>query len=270
MNPAESQYKTSEIALRVAVFVVTLLAFRTLASWVLPSASPIVRAVLVSFAGGAAANVLTVRFFASGRLAEMGLGWDRRSARQLLLGLIAGAGGAVLMLGVPLATGLASLEPLPEGSGGTLVPLLILLVLLAFGALGEELMFHGHAFQFLVRTMGVFATILPVSALFGLMHAGNQNFTPIALLNTMFFGFLLGWTVWRTEALWLALGIHFGWNVMLPVFGANLSGFTMGMTGYVLRWNASDLWSGGQYGPEGGLLGTLAAIAIFAAVRRVR
>jgi hypothetical protein len=109
-----------------------------------------------------------------------------------------------------------------------------------------------------------------VSALFAVMHLGNQNVTLHALLNTGLFGFVLGYAYWRTGALWLSVGIHFGWNLMLPLFGAHLSGFTMGLTGYAMRWNLGELWSGGEYGPEGGLLATLAAAAIFLVVRRAR
>ena len=35
----------------------------------------------------------------------------------------------------------------------------------------------------------------------------------------------------------MAIGIHLGWNWMLPLFGVNLSGFTMGLTGMTMRWN---------------------------------
>ncbi len=48
--------------------------------------------------------------------------------------------------------------------------------------------------------------------------------------------------------------IHFGWNWALVVFGLNVSGFKMGVTGFVVRWRVSDLWSGGSYGPEASVL----------------
>ena len=48
--------------------------------------------------------------------------------------------------------------------------------------------------------------------------------------------------------------MHFGWNWALVVFGLNVSGFKMGVTGFVVRWRVSDLWSGGAYGPEASVL----------------
>jgi len=41
-----------------------------------------------------------------------------------------------------------------------------------------------------------------------------------------------------------------------------VSGFTMGLTGLAVRWKAGPLWSGGEYGIEGGLPGAAAALAL--------
>jgi hypothetical protein len=142
-------------------------------------------------------------------------------------------------------------------------------VAIFFGALGEELLFRGYAFQLLIRSLGPFATILPTSALFGLMHAGNPNATALGIVNTVAWGILLGYAVWRTGALWLSIGLHFGWNIALPLLGSNLSGFTMGVTGYTLEWNVGVLWSGGGYGVEGSLLTTGIVVVLFFALRKL-
>jgi len=130
----------------------------------------------------------------------------------------------------------------------------------------------------LIRSMGPFATILPAGVLFGLAHAGNENATAVGVFNTMIWGVLLGFAYFRTQALWMPIGLHFGWNAMLPLFGVNLSGFTMGVTGYSLTWRVGageawarqfTWWSGGDYGPEGGVAATLVAAAVFLLVLRL-
>jgi membrane protease YdiL (CAAX protease family) len=141
------------------------------------------------------------------------------------------------------------------------VPLVAIALL--FGAAGEEMLFRGYAFQLLVRAMGPFATILPAGVVFGLAHMNNRSATVLGIVNTVAWGVLLGYAYWETGALWLPIGLHFGWNLALPLLGANLSGFTMGLTGYALHWNAGILWSGGDYGPEGSLLTTVVVIALF-------
>ena len=50
----------------------------------------------------------------------------------------------------------------------------------------------------------------------------------------------------------------------LPLLGANLSGFSMRVTGIELQWKVSPLWSGGSYGPEGGLLSLVALLLLLA------
>jgi uncharacterized protein len=108
-----------------------------------------------------------------------------------------------------------------------------------------------------------------MSVLFGLAHSSNLNFSWLALVNTILWGIVLGYAFLLSGDLWLPIGLHFGWNWTLPWFGANLSGFTMGVTGYSMHWNIGALWSGGAYGPEGGLLTTAIVVAVFFYLQRV-
>jgi hypothetical protein len=61
----------------------------------------------------------------------------------------------------------------------------------------------------------------------------------------------------------MPIGMHFGWNVLLPLAGANLSGFTIRIVGYALSPNVEGFRSGGAYGPEGSVLTTAVAAALF-------
>jgi hypothetical protein len=80
---------------------------------------------------------------------------------------------------------------------------------------------------------------------------------------------LLGYACYRTGALWMPIGMHFGWNVMLPLAGANLSGFTIRVMGYALNATAGGFWGGGAYGPEGSVLTTAVVAALFWVVSRL-
>jgi membrane protease YdiL (CAAX protease family) len=251
------------LLLRVGLFVLIGWLGIVIFPWaMLPLAGLLVTSALSTFAAAALANAIVVRIYERGRLSDLGLGWTATSARELLIGVGAGAAAAVVIVAAPLALRLAEFEPTPGVEHPWSSFAFVSLVLL-FGAAGEEMLFHGYAFQLLIRSLGAFATILPASVLFGLAHAGNQNATLLGLLNTMLWGVLLGYAFWRTGALWLPIGLHFGWNVTLPLFGVNLSGFTMGVTGYGLHWRAGELWSGGGYGPEGGVLTTAMVAALF-------
>ena len=165
------------------------------------------------------------------------------------------------MLVLPILTRFAEFEQLPDPSIKW-SNLIFLSVILLFGAVGEEMLFRGYAFQVLAYSIGPFATILPMGVLFGAAHMNNPGVTFLAVANTALWGMILGFAFTRSGDLWLPIGLHFGWNWTLPMLGVNMSGFTMNVTGYGLHWKVGDLWSGGNYGPEGGLLTTIVIFAL--------
>jgi len=250
------------LVLRIGLFA--LLGWLTLLSlgFLLYPLGVLVASTLSTFGAAAVANAVTVRIFERGTLSDLGLGWSPRAGREFYVGIGSGIAAAALLLGLPVLFRVAHFEAAPPvehpWSG-----FLFVSVILLFGAAGEEMLFHGYAFQLLLRSTSPYATILPVSILFGLAHWGNQNASVGGVINTVLWGILLGWAYYRTGALWLSIGLHYGWNFTLPLFGENLSGFTMGVTGHTLRWSISDFWSGGAYGPEGGVLTTFVVIALF-------
>ena len=227
------------------------------------AADTLITFVAANFAAAAIANVICMRIYEQRSLAETGLQWNAASMRHLGFGLLGGAGVAGLIVLIPALFGLASwTEAAEKPSGwGTIA---YFVVLLLFGVVAEELMFRGYGFQIMVRRFGKWATILPMGVLFAAAHADNMNVSRLGLFNTFLWGVALGWCVLRSGDLWLAIGIHAGWNWALPLLGVNLSGFTMRVSGMELQWKLDPLWSGGSYGPEGGLLSVVALIVLLA------
>jgi membrane protease YdiL (CAAX protease family) len=254
-----------DVAWRVAIFV-ALVFLGGYLSELMPVEGSLRRSVLFTFSAGALANAIPVRIFEKARLADFGMGWTRDAGRDLLGGLACGAGAAVAVVAALLALGWSRFEAAPADSPGAAV---LASALLLFGAAGEEMMFHGYAFQLLVRHLGAFATILPAGVAFGLVHVGNPGSTLLGVVNTVLWGVALGYACYRTGTLWMPIGMHFAWNVALPLAGANLSGFTIRIMGYALSANAGGMWSGGAYGPEGSVLTTAAVAALFWAVTRM-
>jgi membrane protease YdiL (CAAX protease family) len=265
VSTADQRKKLLGVLLRVGVFaLIAALGYYFVFPIIIAflGAPVFVISTLGTFAAAAVANTLALRIYERGNLSDIGLGWTAASRRNLSLGMLGGIGAALIVVVVPLALRLADFEPLPNEQLHW-PSLLFVSILLLFGAVGEEMLFRGYGFQVLVKGIGPFATILPVSVLFGLAHSQNLNFGPLALLNTILWGVVLGFAYLRSGDLWLPIGLHFGWNWALPMLGSNLSGFTMDVTGYVMHWKAGDKLSGGAYGPEGGLLTTAVAIGLF-------
>jgi uncharacterized protein len=254
-------------AVRVVVFLFLAFFLQAVFYWLLQWLGPLIAAGLGIFGGGAVATVLALRLYEGGTLADIGLGGHAAVWRHLGVGVILGIVPAIFVTGFPLLIGKAHFVPAPEypfSPGGILLVSIILL----FGALGEEMVFRGYPFQFLAGRMGTYQILLPASVLFAAAHGMNLSAGKLSLFNTFLWGVVLGYAVIRSGDLWVATGIHFGWNVTLPLFGVNLSGFTMGLTGYTLEWRASELWSGGSYGPEAGLLTTIVVPVLFYALHR--
>ncbi|HVP10445.1 MAG TPA: CPBP family intramembrane glutamic endopeptidase [Phycisphaerae bacterium] len=249
------------VAIHVALYIVLFILSTTLFGWVLIETGYLVGITATHLAAAVFTNWLVLRIYENRRLLDLGLWLERDSWHNLLAGLAGGAGAAMVVLLPPLATGASRLVATPndQPGAGTLV---FVLVLLAAGAVGEELVFRGYGFQLLLAQLGPYATILPVGVIFALLHGANPHAVRLGIVNTAGFGILFGYAYWRSRDLWLPFGLHVGWNFTLPLFGVPLSGLTMNVTGHEMSWTAGALWSGGEYGPEASILTSFVLILL--------
>src|SRR6185312_2618481 len=217
---------------------------------------------LANLAAALFANWIALKIFADQKIVAIGLWWNRASADNFTIGLIGGIGAACLTLTPPVVFGVAHFTR-ATGEQPTLWAALFLAVFLLIGSSAEEILFRGFAFQTLLANFGPWAAIIPGAVLFGLLHLGNPGATWIGVVNTMAFGAVFGYGCVRSRDLWLPIGLHFGWNLTLPLFGVNVSGLRMNVTGYEMSWTAGALWSGGAYGPEASLLTSGVVVLLF-------
>ncbi|MBZ5584699.1 MAG: CPBP family intramembrane metalloprotease [Acidobacteriia bacterium] len=260
MNPRKDPLR---LAIRLGVFLISFLVLYFLTSglfsWLLQDfAGPI----LAELASALCATWLALRIYEACRVIDVGLWWNRAAGDNLTLGLSAGVAAACLVTGLPLLLGWASIVRDHPASGEGIV---FAVLCLAAGAVGEEIVFRGYGLQILIAGLGPWAAVIPIGLLFGLLHAANPDATSVGVINTAAFGVLFGYAYLRSRDLWLPIGLHFGWNVTLPLFGANLSGIKIfrEITGHEMAWRAGTLWSGGEYGPEASLLTSLVFIPLF-------
>jgi len=267
--PTASGSTTLGAVLRIGFFVVTVfVAVRFLIPLLYLFFGLQIAGTVGLAASGLGANLLTMAIFDRRPLVDIGLRFVPASALHWILGVLLGGGAGALLLLAPLLAGTGHLVLKPNAVF-TWPSLVFYLITILFAAAGEEMIFRGYAFQFVIEKVGPFASVLPVGVIFGLVHTSNPHASRIGVLNTILWGILLGYAFLRSHDLWLPIGMHFGWNSVLPLFGANLSGLTIEVTRYFYKWDLSSLWSGGAYGPEGGLLTTIFAIILFLALHRI-
>ncbi len=124
----------------------------------------------------------------------------------------------------------------------------------------EEFIFRGILFRWIEEFAGSWAALLITSALFGLIHIGNDNatlFSSFAIAVEA--GLMLGGAYMLTRSLWAPIGLHFGWNVTqglvwdVPVSGNDVDGLVDA------RLVGDPLLSGGAFGLEASVIALLIA-----------
>ena len=124
--------------------------------------------------------------------------------------------------------------------------------------------------SFRTATAVGYGPVVVVSCLwFGIAHLGNPaNSGLIPLANTMIAGLWLLIAIYRTRALWAAIGMHWGWNAtMALVLGVPVSGMGSEDSGVTIpgllttSLSGPDWFTGGAYGLEGSIFGTVVLCA---------
>ncbi|MEJ5198673.1 MAG: type II CAAX endopeptidase family protein [Anaerolineae bacterium] len=216
--------------------------------------------LIFSFGGMIVLIWLWVRLYE--RRGFAALGFERQSAlrrygRGLLLGLLAFAAAVGLMglfgyvapeAGDPGQVGLAAL-------GGVL---LVLPGWLVQGA-AEEVLTRGWMLPALAARYRPWIGVAVSSLFFAVAHGLNPNLSALALVNLVFYGLFAAFYALREGSLWGICAFHAVWNwAQGNLFGLQVSGAELGggML-FDLMETGPDWFTGGAFGPEGGLAVTL-------------
>lgn len=194
--------------------------------------------------------------------------WDLRWAPALIglrggaigLGIGAAAAGLALLGSVLVAH--SHWSPDDGGLNDYAIQVVKTFMVLAPAALSEEIMFRGLPLVLMAAALGRGTALLLVAGLvFALFHSLNPGVTALGLGNIALAGIFLGVAFYAPGGLWTAFGAHLGWNATLAALDAPVSGlpFDIPLLDYCA---GSPVWlSGGRFGPEGGLLATIAITA---------
>jgi len=226
---------------------------------------------ILNLTAALAATALCARYLEHRSLSSVGFKRHRGWWRDFLLGSVLGAMSLALAVGIQAAAGAVSFTRQPHDTGQLARGFAILFGFFLIAGAVEELMFRGFAFQALIHNLGPFAAIALTAIFFGLAHINNQAATLFSTLNTMLAGVWLGVAYLQTRSLWLATALHYSWNfVMAFVFGLPVSGFTdYKHLGWLDGQAHPPFWlSGGDYGPEGGAVATVALLISIAVIRK--
>jgi membrane protease YdiL (CAAX protease family) len=205
------------------------------------------------------------------RLRRGDLRWapPRVGLRGFAIGLTIGAAAAGLALLGAVALAHSHWSPDEGGLKDYITQVVKTFVVLAPAALSEELMFRGLPLVLLAAVLGRGTALVLVAGLvFALFHALNPGVTGLGLGNIALAGIFLGVAFYAPGGLWTAFGAHLGWNAMLAALDAPVSGLPFNIPLLDYCAGAPDWLSGGSFGPEGGLMATVAiTAALFVTMR---
>lgn len=215
------------------------------------------------------AVLIALKFIDRERPARIGLNSLKANFKDFCFGLFLGAVSIALIFFVLLFTGNISLKNdllHPEFSSS----LIIGLISYVFVGLSEEMFSRGYCMTVLKQTQVKWVPLVISSLIFSLAHGLNPNVSAAGLLNIFLAGMLFGVMFIETDSLWMPIGYHITWNFFqgkffsFPVSGNASEGV------YKINVLNNNLLTGGDFGPEGGILTTLVILIGFFAVLKFK
>jgi len=208
------------------------------------------------------------------RVVDLGLRLDRSWWADFAFGLVLGAGLMTAVFAVAGTAGWITFGTAPVLTVAirpAALAVALMFVDSAVLASGEELVFRGYQMRNLaeglnLRALGPRAALMLglvlTSVFFAALHLPDPNAATLSTLNSFLGGLLFGVAFACTGRLGLPIGLHLAWNFTQgSVFGFPVSGNAPRAALLNIDELGHDLWTGGAYGPEGGLLGTAALAA---------
>lgn len=217
------------------------------------------------------ATMLMLRSIDRRPWADIDLSRESATRANLLTGWLVGAASIGVACAVMLATGLLHFVP-ASGSVSWLSAATRTTLVLIPAALAEEVMLRGYLLTVVREAIGTRAAVIGTSVIFGLLHLQNPGATATSLIVVMLAGVFLATVRLALRSLWAAWMAHLAWNWMMAVaLHASVSGLDFQAPLYRSVTTGPAWLSGGEWGPEGGLvaaLGLVGGLTYFHARRR--
>src|SRR6266487_1517488 len=210
--------------------------------------------------------LLGARFFEKRSFAEVGFA-PRHIVRNIFLGMGISATVMSLTTLILALAGWYHIQSIQNGISDTIDTLLSGLLLYCVVAIQEEVIFRGILFRLLERGLGSWIALAISALTFGWFHIANPDASWISSLAiALEAGITLAAAYMLTRNLWLCIGLHWGWNFFEgTVFGYNVSGNSPSVLVQSYT-NGPSIWTGGDFGPEAGLVNLLLSAVLFSAL----
>lgn len=187
-----------------------------------------------------------------------GAGGPKRILLSYAKGLLTGLAMMSLTVFVMLLTGNLSITGIGIAPSSAVLFIAYIAMWIPQGA-SEELMFRGYMLPRIGRRFGRIFAVFFTSASFALLHGANAGVTPLAVLNLILIAVFFAELALLTGDIWMVSAAHSVWNFAQGnLFGLRVSGTqnAASLLHTVYGGKASAILTGGDFGPEGGLIVT--------------
>lgn len=147
------------------------------------------------------------------------------------------------------------------------IPYLVIGLLAVFIQSGaEELVTRGYLFNVISARYSMIFAVIINSLFFAVIHGANKGITLSAVLQLFLFAITESLIVWKYDSLWMAMGLHTGWNYTQSLLlGLPNSGIVSEKALLKLDAASDSIFYSVSFGLEGGItiLILLLAISVF-------
>ncbi|TWU60758.1 CAAX amino terminal protease self- immunity [Rubripirellula tenax] len=206
-------------------------------------------------------------------ITALGLRLDNRWWANLGYGFTLGAALMTVIFLIELRMGWITVEPTDASTGGLIAGQAFWILAMLFVGFGEEILSRGHHFKNLcegLRFLGLGSSLVIASVLsslfFAMLHFFNPGSSIVSILAVTLAGVMFCIARVTTGSLAAPIGMHFAWNYFQGgVFGFPVSGNQVGGSLLYTTQLGNPIMTGGDFGPEAGVLGILAIVLAMAA-----
>lgn len=203
---------------------------------------------------------------------------DGRWWSNFSFGMFLGAAAMAVIFAVEWCLGWVSVEHVGVGPADNLSSFLATqfgyIVMFTMVAFGEEFLSRGYHLKNMsegLKFMGpIIASLVAIflsSALFGALHLSNPNSTWVSTVGITLAGIMLAFGRLCTGSLAASIGVHLTWNYFQGAFfGFPVSGQAMEQSVVEITQLGPTIITGGEFGPEAGLIGAAAILLMLVAL----
>lgn len=176
--------------------------------------------------------------------------------RRYMTGFILGVGTISIVVFILLAAKMITMEYDTPTSNDVILHFAMIAVGWMIQSASEEIAIRGWLIPRLAKRCSPLISIFITALLFGVLHLFSAGVTVLSFLNLILSGVFFASYAIKDGNIWGVCGLHFAWNFALAnIYGLPVSGFAEnGIKLFRTQQIGSSIFTGGDFGPEGGLV----------------